>query len=81
MENRVYISPGIFESKLQNQPSESNDNEVRDEESEIGGLFRVVSHEQQKQKMNKDSMNLTESSLFEPWNANVRNWLDPEVSI
>lgn len=72
------FSLGIFDSKhnLATQENESSS----DDEDDIGGLFKKVSRDQEKLKLNKDSMNLTESSLMLPWGAFTRDWLDADVS-
>lgn len=55
--------------------------EVEEEKEDIGGLFKVVSHDEQKKKIEKDSSDLIESSLFAPWNSSVTDWLESENQI
>lgn len=71
-------SLGIFDSKQKFVAQESESSS--DDEGNIGGLFKKVSRDQEKLKLNKDSMNLTESSLILPWGTFTRNWLDADVS-
>ncbi|XP_018580000.1 ribosome biogenesis protein BMS1 homolog [Anoplophora glabripennis] len=74
--NIMKLVYGVFDSKhnFVTQESESSS----DDEDNIGGLFKKVSRDQEKLKLNKDSMNLTESSLMLPWGASTRDWLDTE---
>lgn len=68
---------GKYESKFHKENTEEMEAET--EKEDIGGLFRVASRDEQRKKIEKDSLNLTESSLFMPWNAPTKDWLDPEV--
>lgn len=63
--------------------SEKENIKEGDEESgeEIGGLFKKVSKEQERVKIDKDNMNLLDSSLNLPWSNPVENWLEPQVKI
>ncbi|XP_023311232.1 ribosome biogenesis protein BMS1 homolog [Anoplophora glabripennis] len=74
--NIMKLVYGVFDSKhnFVTQESESSS----DDEDNIGGLFKKASRDQEKLKLNKDSMNLTESSLMLPWGASTRDWLDTE---
>ncbi|KRT86470.1 hypothetical protein AMK59_550 [Oryctes borbonicus] len=73
--NIMKLVYGIFDNKI--EESDKPD-DVNVDDGEIGGLFKVVSREQQKRKIEKDSMNLTESSLLMPWSSNVEDYTDPE---
>ena len=57
---------------------ESPEDEDQDDEETIGGLFKKAAKTQQKLKLDKDTMNLTETSLILPWNAPTKNWLDEQ---
>lgn len=75
---------GKYESKFQRELREQQESQKQDnkeEDYDIGTMFKVVSHDQQRLKMDKDSMDLVESSLFMPWNSSTKDWLDPEVSL
>nr|XP_023014590.1 ribosome biogenesis protein BMS1 homolog [Leptinotarsa decemlineata] len=60
------------------KPSEEQEQDKDSEGEDIGGLFRKVSRDQQRVKQNKDIMDLPESSLLLPWNAPMKDWLEPE---
>lgn len=67
---------------LDNKYSSENENiEEGDEGSgeEIGGLFKKVSKDQERLKIDKDNMNLLDTSLIMPWSNPVQNWLGPQV--
>lgn len=76
----TYFPLGIFDSKHK-LASEESESSGSDDEDNIGGLFKKVSRDQEKLKLSKDSMNLTESSLMLPWGTSTRDWLDTDVSI
>lgn len=57
--------------------NDQNKSEDSDEHEDIGGLFKKVSRDQQKTKLERDTMNLTESSLMMAWNAPMEDWLRP----
>lgn len=69
---------GIFNVKHLEEDNVS-DEESEDEKNNIGELFKKVSKEQHKLKHNKDIMNLDETSLILPWNAPMKDWLEPQV--
>lgn len=77
--NLMKLVYGKYESKFQKEAEEAK--RVEDEQDDIGGLFRAASHDEQRKKIEKDSLNLEESSLFMPWNASVKNWLDFENKV
>lgn len=76
--NLMKLVYGKYESKFQKEVEEKN---LADTQDDIGGLFKVVSHDEQRKKMEKDSLNLIESSLFTPWNTPVKNWLEHDNKI
>lgn len=76
--NIMKLIYGVFDKRKENSEQPEDNPE---EEEDLGGLFKVVSQEQLKQKAEKDSMNLLESSLFSPWNTPTKDWLDPENKI
>lgn len=45
---------------------------------EIGGLFKLISHDQRRLQVDRDTMNLADSSLIEPWTVAAKDWLEPE---
>lgn len=68
---------GVFENYSSNDSIPQSEN--GEEDDEIGGLFKVVSKEIQKQKKEAHNLNMFESSLFQPWNTDVtKDWLHPE---
>lgn len=76
--NLMKIVYGSFKSKEFKEGTENGDVKPDDSSDEdvLGGLFKKVSVEEQKRKTNKDSLDLVDSTLMMPWNANVRDWLD-----
>lgn len=81
--NIMKLVYGVFDSRRPQQQAALKDEEHVDsnsdeEQEELGGLFKVVSQEQKQLKLEKDNMNLLESSLFTTWESSVRNWLDDE---
>lgn len=81
MSNNSWYSSAFIGKYERKQTKETRENETNEQDNDIGGLFRIVSHEQQKHKLEKDSMDLTESSLFMPWKANTKDWLDLNVRL
>lgn len=81
-ENLMKLVYGIFESKYLRQAAkteaEAKEEESDNEEDMLGGLFKKASNEQQKIRLEKDNLNAQESSLFVPWNEEVRDWLEEE---
>lgn len=70
---------GVFNQKYQTE-KEINKEDDEDNGDEIGGLFKKVSKDQQKIKMDKANVNLIDSSLVMPWSNSVaQNWLEPQV--
>ncbi|XP_017781271.1 PREDICTED: ribosome biogenesis protein BMS1 homolog [Nicrophorus vespilloides] len=76
--NLMKLVYGVFDNKYLKPQDEEIEEDSGDDEDNIGGLFKKISVEQQKLKMEKDKMDLIESTLFMPWNSNIRNWIDPE---
>ncbi|EFA08649.2 ribosome biogenesis protein BMS1 homolog [Tribolium castaneum] len=77
-QNLMKLVYGVFEKNNRNEDEETQTEPEEDEEETIGGLFKKVSRAQQKLKLDKDTMNLPESSLIQPWNAPVRDYLTEE---
>ncbi|CAH1999817.1 unnamed protein product [Acanthoscelides obtectus] len=80
-QNLMKLVYGVFSSKNSSHKENIESSKENEEEEDIGGLFKKVSKEQQNTKVNKDTMNLTESSLSLPWKAAVKDWLEPNVRI
>lgn len=78
--NLMKLVYGKYERRHQNEKV-NEEQEEQNEKEDIGGLFRIVSHDEQRKKIEKDSLDLIESSLFMPWNADTKNWLDFENKI
>ena len=77
--NELFL--GVFDSKYQKELADSNKQQESESDTEdIGGLFKKVSKDQRKLKLDKDSMDLTESCLRFPWNTECKDWTDEEVS-
>ncbi|XP_044252680.1 ribosome biogenesis protein BMS1 homolog [Tribolium madens] len=76
-QNLMKLVYGIFNEK---QEEEEIKTEPEEEET-LGGLFKKVSRTQQKLKLDKDTMNLPESALIQPWNAPIRDYLNEENKI
>lgn len=74
--NIMKLVYGVFDKKR--QQNEEEDNKDVNDHDELGGLFKVVSEEQKKLKLEKDTMNLIESSLFMPWESSIRDWTEDE---
>ncbi|KAG5892001.1 hypothetical protein JTB14_007749 [Gonioctena quinquepunctata] len=72
--NLMKLVYGVYDSKPSTETEEHEDLN----EDDIGGLFKKVSKDQQKIKQNKDTMNLTESSLILPWNSAIKDWLETD---
>ncbi|KAK9727914.1 40S ribosome biogenesis protein Tsr1 and BMS1 C-terminal [Popillia japonica] len=72
--NIMKLVYGIFDNKIENSDEQDDTND----DDEIGGLFKVASQKQQKLKIEKDSMDLEESSLLMPWHTDVQDFTDPE---
>lgn len=70
----------VFDSRYQKGFTAAADEVDSDnDEEDIGGIFKKVSKHQQKMKLDKDNMNLTESSLMFPWNTVTKDWTAGEV--
>ncbi|GJQ65989.1 hypothetical protein Trydic_g4082 [Trypoxylus dichotomus] len=75
--NLMKLVYGVFDNKIEESDKPEDVNEDIND-GEIGGLFKLVSREQQKQKIEKNSMDLLESSLLMPWSSSVEDYTDPE---
>lgn len=73
--NLMKLVYGVFDVK--HTQSEVT-NESEDEEEGIGGLFKKVTKDQEKLRTEKESMDLIESSLSQPWNSKMEDWLAPD---
>ncbi|KAJ8980502.1 hypothetical protein NQ317_005685 [Molorchus minor] len=70
---------GIFQCKRFPATTDiDNNDKSNDDTEEIGGLFKKVSINQQRKNVNKDSMNIFESSLMLPWNTPTKDWSEAE---
>lgn len=76
--NKFCYFTGAFEKNEEQFDQQSSD---VDESGEIGGLFRIISRDQQKLKVEPDSMDIIESSLLIPWSTKVENFTHTEVYI
>ncbi|KAJ8925423.1 hypothetical protein NQ315_009255 [Exocentrus adspersus] len=79
--NMMKLVYGIFDSKPSTIEENREEDSNKDEDDKIGGLFKKVSRDQEKVKLNKDSMNVTETSLMLPWGTTTRDWLDPQNKV
>ncbi|KAF5274100.1 hypothetical protein FQR65_LT04498 [Abscondita terminalis] len=70
---------GVFENNSLSDNTREDQDDESDEDNEIGGLFKVVSKDVQKRKKDAHTLNMVESSLFQPCTAEVAiDWLDPQ---
>lgn len=80
-QNLMKLVYGIFDIKNSKKQEEETQNASEDddeEEENIGGLFKKASRTQQKLKLEKDTMDLVETSLILPWNAPTKDWLEDQ---
>ncbi|KAI4468203.1 ribosome biogenesis protein [Holotrichia oblita] len=72
--NIMRLVYGVFDNKIDNSDEQYDTNDS----DEIGGLFKVVSHQQQKLKIERYGMDLEESSLLMPWSTDIQDFTEPE---
>ncbi|CAG9761928.1 unnamed protein product [Ceutorhynchus assimilis] len=79
-QNLMKLVYGVFDAQYQKAQQETQ-NEASSDEEDIGGIFKKVSKDQQKKKLEKDNMNLTESPLMFPWNTVTKDWTEEENKV
>lgn len=75
---RIPIS-GVFDKHGFQLEDKVNEEEENEQEEDIGGLFRLVTIDQKRINEEKEKMNMDETSLFNTWDQEPRDWLDEEV--
>ncbi|XP_022906506.2 ribosome biogenesis protein BMS1 homolog [Onthophagus taurus] len=76
--NLMKLVYGVFDKKLRTQMDEelnkNNDESDNDDEE----IFKVVSHEQERLKSEKERLNIIESTLHKPWNIETIDYLQED---
>nr|XP_022906506.1 ribosome biogenesis protein BMS1 homolog [Onthophagus taurus] len=76
--NLMKLVYGVFDKKLRTQMdaelNKNNDESDNDDEE----IFKVVSHEQERLKSEKERLNIIESTLHKPWNIETIDYLQED---